>query len=837
MPRKHDLFLSYNSRDHAAVRQVYEALKSGGFNPWLDREALTPGRLWQAEAEKGLKSCRAAAVFIGPNGIGPWENLEMRALLTRVAQEGFPLIPVPLPGAPEKLDLPAFLAELTWVDLRGGITEARIAELIRGIPSKKSRSKPPSKPVSLGPPRLHNLPPALGDWLTGRDDEMQALAASLEGGSPTAIVQRHKALYGLGGIGKTRLAVEYAWRFGSRYTAAFFVRADSPEGLRTGLAALARADLLALSESKAEEETVHAVVRWLKLNPGWLLILDNVDTKEAEIAVLALLQSLAGGHVLITSRVRDWPRNRIHTQPLGTIPLAEARDFLLKRTDGDRRTTPDDIDRAQELAEKLDGLPLALEQAGAYIVHTRLSFSKYLEVWEEERQRVLEWHDEAVMGYPASVAATWKASFDRLKPTAATLLRLSAFLAPDPIPEKMFESKKEIVEEACELLRSETGHADGAGSIHEALGELESYSLIARQEGTFAVHRVVQEVLQSRVPPERLKDWIEAALKIVNGYSPVPPDDVRTWPVWNGLRPHAARVVLLADGVGLANPTSRLMGQLAIYLETRGLYAETEPLMRRALDMDEASFGSQHPKVATDLNNLAQLLQATDRLSEAEPLMRRALDIDVASSGSEHPKVAIRLNNLAHLLQATNRLSEAEPLMRRALDIDEASFGSQHPDVAIDLNNLAMLLQDTNRLSEAEPLMRRALDIDVASSGSEHPKVARDLNNLAMLLHDTNRLSEAEPLMRRALDIDEASFGSQHPDVARDLNNLARLLQATNRLSEAEPLMRRAVEIFERSLGPDHPNTRIVQGNLAALLEKITSESSPPPAPGRGGSV
>lgn len=550
MARKHDLFLSYNSRDYDAVREVYEALKSRGFKPWLDREALTPGRLWQAEAENGLKSSRAAAVFFGPHGLGAWENLEMRALLNRVAQEGLTLIPVRLPGAPEKLDLPAFLAELTWVDLRDGITKG-IDELVRGIPKRKRRPKQPSKPVSLGPPRLHNLPPALGDWLKGRDNELRALAASLEGGGQTAIVQKHKALYGLGGIGKTRLAVEYAWRFGSRYTAAFFVQADSPEGLRTGLATLAQADLLNFEERQAEKETVHAVVRWLKEHPGWLLILDNVDTKEAEVAVLAFLQSLTGGHVLITSRLRDWPRNRIQTQPLGTIPLDEAREFLLKRTDGDRRPASDDADRARDLAEKLDGLPLALEQAGAYIVHTRLSFSEYLEVWEEGRKGVLEWHDEAVMGYPVPVAATWKASFDQLKLTAATVLRLCAFLAPDPIPAEMFKAEKEMVDGACELLRSETGHSDGVGSIREALGELERYSLISRQEETFTVHRVVQEVLRNQIPPDRLRDWIETALRIVDSYAPLNADDVRTWPVWNVLRPHAARIVRLADEVNL----------------------------------------------------------------------------------------------------------------------------------------------------------------------------------------------------------------------------------------------------------------------------------------------
>ena len=133
--------------------------------------------------------------------------------------------------------------------------------------------------------------------------------------------------------------------------------------------------------------------------------------------------------------------------------------------------------------------------------------------------------------------------------------------------------------------------------------------------------------------------------------------------------------------------------------------------MRRALAIDEKSFGPDHPNVAIGLNNLAELLQATNRLAEAEPLMRRALAIDEKSFGPDHPDVAIRLNNLAQLLQATNRLAEAEPLMRRALAIDEKSFGPEHPNVARDLNNLAQLLQATNRLAEAEPLMRRALMI------------------------------------------------------------------------------------------------------------------------------
>ena len=186
--------------------------------------------------------------------------------------------------------------------------------------------------------------------------------------------------------------------------------------------------------------------------------------------------------------------------------------------------------------------------------------------------------------------------------------------------------------------------------------------------------------------------------------------------------------------------------------------------MRRALAIDEKSFGPEHPNVAIRLNNLAQLLQATNRLAEAEPLYRRALAIDEKSYGPEHPNVAIDLNNLAELLQATNRLAEAEPLMRRALTIDEKSFGPAHPNVAIRLNNLALLLQATNRLTDAEPLIRRALAIDEKSFGAEHPNVAVGLANLAILRAETGDWNEAAELGRRAKPILTARRGGERAD-------------------------------------------------------------------------
>jgi tetratricopeptide (TPR) repeat protein len=209
---------------------------------------------------------------------------------------------------------------------------------------------------------------------------------------------------------------------------------------------------------------------------------------------------------------------------------------------------------------------------------------------------------------------------------------------------------------------------------------------------------------------------------------------------------------------------------------------------------------------------------------QAEPLLRRALEIGERSFGTDHPTVALRLNNLAQLLAATNRTAEAEPLTRRALEIDERALGADHPAVAVDLNNLAVLLKDTNRTAEAEPLMRRALEIGERSFGPDHPTVALRLNNLAQLLADTDRTAEAEPLMRRALEIGERSFGPDHPKLATRLNNLAQLLAATNRTAEAEPLMRRCLAIrqsFGRSTGFEHPNIHSAIANYTALLEKM----------------
>lgn len=278
------------------------------------------------------------------------------------------------------------------------------------------------------------------------------------------------------------------------------------------------------------------------------------------------------------------------------------------------------------------------------------------------------------------------------------------------------------------------------------------------------------------------------------------------------------------DDVNLASA----LNNLATVLQATDRFAEAEPLMRRALSITEKKLGRDHPGLAADLNNLAHLLQATNRSAEAEPLMRRALAIAEKHFGPNHSYVAITLNNLAEFLREANRLVEAEPLMQRALTIAEKSF-NDHPDSAIIFNNVGLMYLTADRFAEAEPLLRRALSIDEKSWGPNHPNVASHLSTLAHLLKATNRLTEAEPLIHRALAIDEASFGPDHPQVALDLNNLANLLQESNRLTEAEPLLRRSLRILERWPDKNYQYLAAVLNNLGELLQDADRHSEAEP--------
>ena len=288
------------------------------------------------------------------------------------------------------------------------------------------------------PRRVVNLPyNSLGPLFKGRDTALVELRQRLLGGEGRAVgLTTRQAIHGLGGVGKTRLAVEYAWRHASDYTALLFVSARSPVELRANLAGLCNPLVLNLPERTQPEEAarVSAVFRWLGENPGWLLILDNADTQEAASGVEETLPRFRGGQVIITSRIADWSPAVQTAEPLNVLDETEAAAFLLERTEAKRRRTLADPQEAVALAREMGGLALALEQAGTYVAKNGLSFSEYRQRWESRKGEVLAWYDKRLMNYSSSVAVTWQTTIEELSQSERKLLNILAWFAPEPIP-------------------------------------------------------------------------------------------------------------------------------------------------------------------------------------------------------------------------------------------------------------------------------------------------------------------------------------------------------------------------------------------------------------------
>jgi tetratricopeptide (TPR) repeat protein len=632
--------------------------------------------------------------------------------------------------------------------------------------------------------RPNNLP-VVGSLFKGRDNFLLNMRSKVEGkvGSALVIATKH-TIHGLGCVGKTRLAIEYANRYSEHYTALLFVVADGPESLRANIANLCGA--LRIDEPDPAKH-YDAAIKWLQQNPGWFLIVDNVDTKEAASAVEeSILGKLKEGHILVTSRLSAWRNRDLDPLELDVISEDASVELLLEGTDGQRKITQSDNQRALELAKRLGCLPLALQQAVGFISTRHCSFEEYLNRWDSAEKKVVEWHDELELKYPRSIATTWELSFDEMKPEGKKALRLICWLAPDPIPK---------------ALLYKVGQVPNSFDMEEGIAELEKYSFLRwvdDKKELVQVHGLVSDITRYRMSdiekgPELTKS-LETTQAFIKDFAP---DDPATWPI--AFRPCREHLFSLIRNSEKSMPNllvAEIMHIFCSYLLNLAEYDEAEQLQRRSLCIRESCLPAEHIDIANSLNQLGILLHKIARIRESEQMYRRSLTIYEASLSPMHPGIVTNLCNLAALFSETNRKVEAEAMFRKILSIREASFGSNHPAVAMTLSHLSLLLSNTNRKGEAEPLARRALSISEASLDPDHPDIARSLNNLADLLRTSNQLEEAEMLLRRAIPINERAFGLQHPNVANLKHNLSAVIRGKDP-QQAEMLSRGALSIYE----------------------------------------
>ncbi len=662
---------------------------------------------------------------------------------------------------------------------------------------------------------LWNVPFPRNPFFVGREKVLEQLHNSMKSNKAVASFQ---AINGLGGIGKTQIAVEYSYRYRKEYEAVLWVRANSFEILVSDYVALAQVLNLPEKNAKEQNKTIDAVKRWLIGNSGWLLVFDNADEP-------GLLKNFfpfnSKGDILLTSRADNFDKLGIADPVnLDKMTPSEAKEFLKKRT-GREASTQAEKDALSEITKELDYLPLALEQAGAYIKKASCSYSTYLSSYRGRGLKLLSQSPPDPKKYPESVATTWLLNFDMVEKAnraSADILKFSAFLSPDSIPlELITTGASELGEDISKAL---SGFNDDPLLLDELLAPLTQYSLITRDISTrtYSIHRLLQAVIRNRLGVDTQRQWAERIVRSIN--SVFPDIEISNWYLCNRLLPHAMVCAGLIDQWGFEfKEAARLLNEAGNYKFELAQYVESEQLYKRALAIREKSLGEEHPDVATSLNNLAGLYRAQGKYAEAEHMYSHALAIREKSLGKGHPDVATSLNNLAELYITQGKYAEAEPLYRRALEIYEKVVGTDHPLAATLFNNLAELYKAQGKYAEAEPLYRRALAIREKSLDKDHPDVATSLNNLAALFMSQGVYAEAEPLYRRALEIYEKSLGTDHPFVAASLNNVAELYRAQGRYVEAEPLYRRVLEIYEKSMDSDQLSVARSLNNLALLYD------------------
>jgi tetratricopeptide (TPR) repeat protein/transcriptional regulator with XRE-family HTH domain len=633
----------------------------------------------------------------------------------------------------------------------------------------------------------------------------------------TVALNQSYGITGLGGIGKTQLVLEYAYQHAHDYHAVFWVSAETIDTIYSDFTLIAEQLKIIAGEKQNQQQLVKAVHRWLATHKDWLLIFDNVE----DLSLLkSFLPPARAGAVLVTTRLHALA-GLAHTLELSAFPPEEALRFLLSRAHlADREQPLDEVPQdiliaARTLVAETAGLPLALDQAGAYLEQTRCTMADYLRLFERHPVRLLD-ERPMIADHPHSVVQTFLLSFQKIEQdseAAGDLLRLCAFLHPDAIPEELLLEGSSHWSSALEHATSDRFLLD------QTLGAVLQFSLLNRSANhkMLSLHRLVQAVLLETMSEVEQRSWLGqviAALETV-----FPGVEPSIWNQCERLLPHALLCLQRADASQENLALAGVASKAAVYLRERGRYGQAEPLFQRALSIYGQQLGETHLRIASLLTELATLSRRQGKYAEAEQVLLRALSIYEQQLGETHVQVATPLTGLATLYVNQGRYGQAEPLFQRALFILEQHLGETHLQVAEPLGGLATLYSEQGKYAEAEPLFQRALSIYKQQLGETHPQIAYPLNGLATLYFDQGKYAEAEPLYRQAVAIFERQLGETHPHVAALLHNLANLYRKQGEYGQAEPLFQRALFIFEQQLGETHVQVAYPLNGLAELYQ------------------
>jgi Tetratricopeptide repeat/Restriction endonuclease len=632
------------------------------------------------------------------------------------------------------------------------------------------------------------LSPHFADPLNHLDELRQQLTTR-----KSAAVLAATTVQGMGGVGKTQLALKYSHDFRADYAGVWWFSAENLGVLETECMAFCETNGIAVPQAGAAPK---AMQDWLATALGWLLVYDNADDAKA---LKKFLPHAGAHHVLITSRLPAWAGMR--SLRLDVWTGAQALVFLQSRL-------PHENEGALlALAGALDGLPLALEQACAYLGNNRISVTAYID-------RVTQLgHDIALLGREdsddcaKSVLATLSLAFDRLSAPAQALLQLCGYLAPEPVPEYVFTEKPDNLPEILQAAGKDTF------LWRETVAELERYALCQApllMEADFLGNNGVNQrcLVLHRLTQTAVRAWLgqkagakaggacasvngcKQVIMLLSGVFPYHAHYPEHWPRCRSLTPHVQRLaVFYAKDNVEPQRYAYLLAQLALYLKNGpALLPETLRLDRLALTILQTALGEDHPATLAAMNNMAATLQQQGNLTGARLLQEKTLDICRRVLGEDHPAIFPAMSNLAATLSYQGDLPGARLLQEKSLAIHCRVLGEDHPATLTTMNNLATTLRHQGELTGARLLHEKALDIRRCVLGEDHPDTLQSMSNLATALWYQGDLLGARLMDENTLAIRHRVQGEDHPDTLSSKEDLAITLEDMGESAAAQAL-------------------------------------------------
>ena len=683
----------------------------------------------------------------------------------------------------------------------------------------------------------------------GREEELTDIHTKLQEGQGVIVC----AVEGMGGVGKTELALQYATRYQQEYVARYWLSLREM-GLAQAVVTIA-SPYLDLPESmrsaSLDEQAAWYWQNWLPETGKLLVILDDVPKAESIPDVAMPIDPRV--RVLVTTRERELNVG-FESVPLPVLSEEKALELLRKIVGATK--VDKELVTVKEICKTLGYLPLGIELIGEYLSKNRfLTFAKLqerLNLADESISRERKHRFYAHRVVEAAIQLSW----DDISTGSQRVAMLLGLFAPVEI---LWELVAEIGASA-EITEAE---------LNEARGQLDSLHLIQpidEECNFYKIHTLVREFFRAKllkaeenhqfrqafvtrlltiakeIPQSPTRDLITMVspaiphLDILNREmlgDILNPEKDLFWSFTGTARfyegqgfyalaedPYQRCLKDTQERLGERHPyVATSINNLAALYTSQGRYEEAEPLHKQAFAMYQELLGDRHRYVATSINNLAALYRLQGRYEEAETLRLQCLEIERVTRGEKHPQFATSINNLALLYTSQGRYEEAELLYKQALALRQELLGDHHPDVAGSINNLAALYESQGRYEEAEPLYKQALSMCQELLGDRHHYVATSTNNLALLYSSQGRYEEAEPLYKQSLSMCQELLGDRHHYVATSINNLAEMYRSQGRYEEAEPLYKQALSLRQEVLGERHPDIAGSINNLAGLYK------------------